>query len=304
MEEKEQAGQTPRVDVAAQLRHAFSPGSLRWFALLNLGLLLTAAGTHFFKSPNHFAIGGTTGLSIILADILPGANVGSMMFAINTLLVVIGLIFLGRKAIGSTIYSSFALSAYISLLDVIWPMQSAFTQDTMLELCYAVILPAAGSAIVFNLGASTGGTDIVAMILAQKTSLEIGRALLIRDSLITLWAGTPFGIPIGLYCVLGLLARAFVVDGVIDGINQRKKVTIVSKEAEAIRGFILEKLNRSATVHTAYGAYSHREIEELTTVLTRAQAVALRNYIRRIDPGAFITIVNTSETMGKGFRAV
>ena len=183
-------------------------------------------------------------------------------------------------------------------------MQSAFTQDTMLELCYAVILPAAGSAIVFNLGASTGGTDIVAMILAQKTSLEIGRALLLSDFLITVWAGSLFGIRIGLYCVLGLLARAFVVDGVIDGINQRKKVTIVSKEAEAIRVFILEKLHRSATVHTAYGAYTHREVEELTTVLTRAQAVALRNYIRRIDPGAFITIVNTSETMGKGFRAV
>ena len=194
MEEKEPMGHIPRVDAAAVLRHAFTPGSLRWFALLNLGLLLTAAGTHFFKSPNHFAIGGTTGLSIILADILPGTNVGGMMFAINSLLVVLGLVFLGRKAIGSTIYSSFALSAYISLLDVIWPMGGPFTQDTMLELCYAVILPAAGSALVFNLGASTGGTDIVAMILAQKTSLEIGRALLLSDFLITVWAGSLFGV--------------------------------------------------------------------------------------------------------------
>ena len=293
-----------RPDPAALLSHAFEPRSLRWFALLNLGLLLTAMGVHFFKTPNHFAIGGTSGLSIILASILPGANVGGMMFLVNGLLVVVGLLFLGRKAIGSTIYSSFALSAFISLLEVIWPMGAPFTQDTMLELCYAVILPAAGSAIVFNLGASTGGTDIVAMILAKRTSLEIGRALLLSDLLITVWAGGLFGVRIGLYCVLGLLAKAFVVDGVIDGINQRKMVTIVSKEAEAIRAFILEKLNRSATVHIAYGAYTHHEIEELTTVLTRAQAMALRNYIRRIDPEAFITIVNTSETMGKGFRAV
>lgn len=293
-----------RPDLAALLRRAFAPRSLRWFAFLNLGLLLTAAGVHFFKTPNHFAIGGTSGLSIILASILPGANVGSMMFLVNGLLVVLGLLCLGRKAIGSTIYSSFALSAFISLFELLAPMNAPFTQDTMLELCYAVALPAAGSAIVFNLGASTGGTDIVAMILAKHTSLEIGRALLISDFAITVWAGGLFGVRIGLYCVLGLIAKAFVVDGVIDGINQRKKVTIVSKEAEAIRTFILEKLHRSATVHTAYGAYTHHEIEELTTVLTRAQAVALRNYIRRIDPEAFITIVNTSETMGKGFRAV
>ena len=304
MEEKEQAGQTPRVDVAAQLRHAFSPGSLRWFALLNLGLLLTAAGTHFFKSPNHFAIGGTTGLSIILADILPGANVGSMMFAINTLLVVIGLIFLGRKAIGSTIYSSFALSAYISLLDVIWPMQSAFTQDTMLELCYAVILPAAGSAIVFNLGASTGGTDIVAMILHKYTSLEIGRALLISDLAIVLVGAYLYGPATGLYCILGMILKTTVVDGAIESINLRKVCTVVTSNPGPVRDFIVKELNRSATEERAEGAYSHEEKWVLMTVLTRSQAQHLRRFVRRSDPHAFITIVNSSEIVGKGFRSI
>ena len=124
------------------------------------------------------------------------------------------------------------------------------------------------------------------------------------NSGIALFAGGLYGVRTGLYCVLGLLAKAFVVDGVIDGINQRKKVTIVSRQAKAIEQFIMQKLRRSATVRTAYGAYTHREVEEITTVLTRAQAVALRNFIRKTDPDAFITIVNTSETIGKGFRAV
>lgn len=285
-------------------KKALTRENLRWFLLLNLGLALSALGIHFFKTPNHFAMGGTSGVSIILATLLPRLNVGTVMFLVNGALVGLGLVFLGRGAMGSTVYSSFALSFYVTLLDLAWPMAAPFTQDTMLELCYAVILPAAGSAIVFNLGASTGGTDILAMILAKKTSLEIGRALLCSDLLITVWAGSLYGVRIGLYCVLGLLAKAFVVDGVIDGINQRKKVTIVSRQAKAIEQFIMQKLRRSATVRTAYGAYTHREVEEITTVLTRAQAVALRNFIRKTDPDAFITIVNTSETIGKGFRAV
>ena len=173
-----------------------------------------------------------------------------------------------------------------------------------LELCYAVILPAAGSAIIFNIGASSGGTDIIAMILSKYTSLEIGKALLVSDFCIALFAGGLYGVRTGLYCVLGLLAKAFVVDGVIEGINVRKKVTIVSRQPDKINEFIMGTLHRGATVYTAHGAFSGRDEQVITTVLNRREAVSLRNYIRRTDPGAFITIVNSSETIGKGFRAI
>ncbi len=277
---------------------------IRYFLLLNLGLLVTACGVHFFKAPNHFAMGGTSGISIILSTLFPKLNVGSAMFLINALLVALGLVFLGVRAMGATIYSSFVLSAFISLLEAVYPMPASFTADTFLELCYAVVLPAAGAALLFNIGASSGGTDIVAMILAKKTSLEIGKALLISDFAIALVAGGLYGVRTGLYCVLGLLAKAFVVDGVIDGINVRKRVTIVSREPDHILRFIMEQLNRSATVYDAHGAYTGEELKVLTTVLGRRETVRLRDYIRKADPGAFITIVNSSETIGKGFRAI
>ena len=276
---------------------------LLYFLLLNFGLAVLAAGVHFFKAPNNFAFGGTSGLSILISS-LTTFNVGTAMLIVNALLVVVGLIFLGPKRMGVTIYSSMALSVFVDLFERIWPMDAPFTNDTFLELCYAVILPALGSAIVFNIGASSGGTDIVAMILSDKTSIEIGKALLLSDFLIALAAGGLYGVRTGLYCILGLLAKAFVVDGVIENINIRKKITIVSSKPDEILDFIMHDLNRGATVYTAHGAFSGKDEQVITTVLGRRQAVLLRNHIRRVDPRSFITIVNSSETIGKGFRSI
>ena len=276
---------------------------LIYFLLLNFGLAVLAAGVHFFKAPNNFAFGGTSGISILISSLTP-FNVGTAMLLINAVLVVIGLVFLGPKRMGMTIYSSMALSVFVDLFERIWPMSAPFTDDKFLELCYAVILPAVGSAIVFNIGASSGGTDIVAMILSDKTSIEIGKALLLSDFLIALAAGGLYGVRTGMYCVLGLLAKAFVVDGVIENINIRKKITIVSQHPDEILEFIINDLKRGATVYTAHGAFSGRDEEVITTVLGRRQAVLLRNYIRRVDPASFITIVNSSETIGKGFRSI
>ena len=288
-----------------RLEHMGSPGEFAKYAfLLNLGLFLTAAGIHLFKTPNHFAMGGTSGMSIIMATLWPGMNVGGALFIINGILVALGIIFLGVKTMGVTIYSSFALSAFVSLLEKVYPMSAPFTNDTLLELCFAVALPAAGSAIVFNVGASTGGTDIVAMILSKYTSMEIGRALLISDLAIAAWAGGLYGVATGLYCVLGTFAKAFMVDSFIESLNQRKVVTVISSHPEDVKAFILEKLHRSATVYTAEGAYTGQAEQVFTTVLTRRQAVLLRNHLRRVDPKAFLTIVNSSEIVGKGFRAL
>jgi len=239
--------------------------------------------------------------------------VGAFMMIVNVVLIVVGFIFLGKNFAAGTIYSSIVLSAFIWLMEVVIPVEIPLTSsnpippymnDTFLELCFAVILPAVGGGIVFNIGASTGGTDIIAMILSRHTNLEIGKALFVSDFIITFAAGFIFGIKTGLYCVLGLFVKAFLLDVVIESINVRKYVTIISKENKAIEAFIINVLHRGATISKACGAYTGEEKEMITTVLGRKQAVLLRDYIRSIDKNAFITIVNSSETIGKGFRAV
>ncbi len=291
--------------LAEQIRGRLTPARLwedaKFFALLNLGLFLTALGTALFKAPNHFAFGGTTGLSVILATLWPQWNVGGFMWIVNAVLVVLGFLFLGVRSMGWTIFSSFALSFYVSLCETLWPLEQPMTNDVFLELCFAVILPALGAAIVFNIGASTGGTDIIAMILHKYTSLEIGRALLVSDIGIVLWAAYLYGPATGLYCILGMILKSTVVDNAIESLNLRKVCTVVTTQPDVVRAFIVEDLHRSATEEHATGAFTHEEKWALMTVLTRQQAQMLRNFIRVHDPHAFITIVNSSEIIGKGF---
>lgn len=276
----------------------------QFFILLNVGLIATAMGIALFKTPNHFAFGGTSGLSIILSTLFPKWNVGFFMWVVNAALVLLGFVFLGVKSMGWTIYSSFALSFFVSLCERIWPLTAPLTNDVFLELCYAVILPAVGSAIVFNIGASTGGTDIVAMILHKYTSLEIGRALLISDLAIVLVGAYLYGPATGLYCILGMVLKTTVVDSAIESINLRKVCTVVTTNPDPVRDFIVKELHRSATEERAEGAYTHEEKWVLMTVLTRGQAQHLRRFVRHNDPHAFITIVNSSEIVGKGFRSI
>ena len=241
---------------------------------------------------------------MLLSALFPQFNVGFFMWVLNIILVVLGFIFLGISCMGWTVFSSFALSFYVSLCETIWPMSRPFTDDTLLELIFAVLLPAVGAAIVFNIGASTGGTDIVALILTKHTSLNIGTALMVSDVLIIIGAAAIFGVSTGLYCVLGLIGKSFVVDGVIESINQRKVCTVVTSNPEDVIDFILDELHRSATVEEAQGAYTGKELTVVMTVLTRREAARLRNFLRTNDNHAFITIVNSSEIIGKGFRAL
>lgn len=276
-----------------------------WFFLtLNFGLFCTAIGIAIFKTPNHFAFGGTSGISIILATLFPEWNVGSFMWLVNIILIVLGFIFLGYKAMGWTIYSSLALSFFVSMIETLYPLSSPLTTDVMLELIFSVILPAVGSALVFNLGASTGGTDIVAMILHKYSSLEIGKALMCSDALIVGIAFLLYGPQTGLYCILGMVLKCTVVDMAIESLNLRKVCTIISDYPKEIESFIIHKLHRSATKQNAFGSYTQENKTVLMSVLTRGEANALRSFVKQVDPHAFITIVNSSEIIGKGFRSI
>ncbi len=274
------------------------------FLLINLGLILVAAGIHFFKIPNHFATGGVSGLAIVIGRFSPGLAVGPLMLIINILLLLVGFAMIGRNFGSKTIYSSFALSGMVWLFGKIAPMTHPFTNDALLELIMSILLPAVGSAIVFNQNASTGGTDIVAKILNKLTDIDIGKALLVADFAITILAGFVYGIRIGMYSFLGLILKAFLIDMAIESFNLRKYMVIVSEQPELVKEYIIQNLHRGATVYDASGAYTNGQKQVITTVVNRAQAIALRKYIREIDPNSFITITNTSEIIGKGFRSV
>lgn len=271
------------------------------YLLITVSIIVVAIGVYFFKFPYRFTFGGVTGLAIAVEE-LTSLSAGTVNFIINAILVVLGFIFLGRGFGMKTVYASLLLSVLLSAMEKIYPMAQPLTEQPLLELAFATGLPAFGSAILFNIGASSGGTDIVAMILKKYTSFNTGTALMVTDVLITLSAFFIFDITTGLYSCLGLLLKSLVVDGVIESINLCKYFTIICDNPEPICSYITGDLNRSATITDGTGAFSHHQKYVIFTVLSRGQAVQLRNHIRQAEPSAFILITNSSEIVGKGFQ--
>lgn len=279
--------------------------NLKTFGIVNLGALLSAVGVYFFKFPNHFSTGGVSGISVIFSELLPNYSPATLMMIINILLLVVGFVFIGKSFGLMSTYASLVYSLETWLFEKIWPMSQPFTTQPLMELVIAVVLLAAGSALLFNVGASSGGTDIVAMILKKYTGISnIGKALLFSDIIIGLAACVVFGMETGLFSLLGLFLKAFVVDSVIESINLCKYFSIVTSKPDEICDYIIKTLNHSSTVIDAEGAYTHADCKVIMTVCKRGEAVRLRQKCKEIDPHSFVFITNTSEIIGKGFRSV
>lgn len=269
--------------------------------MLTVATIILCIGVYIFKFPNHFSFGGVTGIAVILSALLPNTP-GFITFVINMVLLVAGFIFLGKSTGVKTVYVSVLTSLILWVAEYVFPMDGPLTDQPVLEMIFAIVLPSFAAAIFFNLKASGGGTDILAMILKKYTHLNIGSALLAVDVFIVVASCFVFDATTGLISLCGLIAKSLVVDDVIENINLCKYFTIICNNPEPICKYITDELHRSATIYKAEGAYQHNERTVIITIMKRSQAVELRSFIRENEPNAFIAITNSSEIIGKGFR--
>ena len=271
------------------------------YALLTLGTALVAMGTYFFKFPNHFSTGGVTGIAVILSSIFP--SISSSLFAsvINVAFLLLGFGVLNRGFGVRTVYCSLLFSGMLAGLEWLVPLSGPLTDEKLLELFFGVILPALGSAILFNIDASSGGTDIAAMILKKYTGMDVGRALLISDVVIAAAALFVFDMTAGLCSLLGLALKSVLVDSAIESLNRRKAFFVITSDPVHVCDYVTHTLGRGATVWQAKGAYTDQTHHVVLTVLSRGQAVAMRRHLRQVDPHAFLIVANSSEIFGKGF---
>lgn len=273
------------------------------FGLLTLAAELIAIGTWLFKYPNNFTFGGVTGLSIVVSKLIPlDISASTINLVINVILMVLGVVVLGSGFAGKTMYVTILSTLSISALDKLVPIAEPMTAQPVLEFVFAVGVPGVASAILFNMDASSGGTDIIAMILKKYTTMEIGTAIFAADLFISASAFLVFDFQTGLFSILGLFAKTLVIDSAIENFNLCKYFTVITVNPQPICDFIHHELDRSATIYKAEGAYSHTERSVILTVMKRSQAVRLRRFVRDVDPHAFIMITNSSEIIGKGFR--
>ena len=225
-----------------------------YWVIINFGILMLAAGVFLFKGPNNFATGGVSGIAIILSKyitpLVPFLTQSVIMMFINFLLIVIGFIFLGKGCTFKTVYCSLMYTFEMWLMQLLFEYLNIplpLTDETFLEFLYAMLLTGIGSAILFNCSASSGGTDIIALIIKKYTKINIGKALFMTDLVIASSTFIIFDVKTGLFSILGLFFKAFLVDSVIESIGKSKYVTIITSSPEKITPFILEGIHRSYT---------------------------------------------------------
>ena len=173
----------------------------------------------------------------------------------------------------------------------------------MLELCFAIILPALAAAILFFENASGGGTDFVAMIIKKYSTMNISGALFAVDCVIVVVSFMVFDLTTGLCSVLGRMAKTLLIDKSIERMKLHKYFTIISSTPEEISDFIMKDLNRSATIYHGEGVYTHKDKKIILTVVDVKQAVLLQRFIDEVDPQAFLMVTKSSEVIGKGFMS-
>lgn len=271
------------------------------YGVITLAVLMMDIGIYVFKFPNHFSFGGVSGLAVVLHQML-GLSASKINLIVNLMLLIFGFAVLGKGFGIKTAYATVLSSLILEVMEKTMTISAPLTNQPVLELAYAIALPAVASGMLFYVDASGGGTDIIAMILKKFTTADIGTALLITDAAIVALSFLIFDVRTGLFSVCGLIAKSAFVDRTMAQMHLCKYFTIICDNPEPICAFIRDVLKRSATLYHAQGGYTHEDKTVILCALDRKQAVILKRYIRHEDSHAFIMITRSSETMGKGFR--
>ena len=275
---------------------------VKQYVLITLSISIMSVGVYFFKFPNNFVFGGVTGTAALVAKLTP-MSASAFSSAANLVLLVVGLIFLGKEFAMTTGYATFVMSVELMAFEKLCPLSGPLSDQPMLDLLFAIALPAIASALLFNVGASSGGTDIIALIVEKYTHIHsIAVALFITDLFMVIAACFVFDLYTALYSFVGLTVKSVVIDAVLEKIKMCKAILIVCDEKQPICDFVMRKLMRGATYTPCFGAYTDKPHYIIYTPLPRHEADQLQDFIHKEHLNAFMSMLSTTEVFGKGFN--
>ena len=279
--------------------------------IMILGMLVGAAAVYYFLVPSKLIIGTISGLSIVISTLLEGVGVtikvSTVIVVINAILLVMAYFLVGKEFGIKTVFTALLLGPLMDFWDAVYPYTNFLTEpgqtsvmgDIWFDLCCFVLLLSASQAILFRINASTGGLDILAKIVNKYLHFDIGASVSIAGAIIccTAFAINPFQmVVIGL---IGTWINGLVVDYFTAALNKRKRVCIVSKDADRIREFIVHKLVRGCSLYEMTGGYSGEKMTEVQALLTQDEFSSLMQFIQDNQVHAFITAGNVSEVYGR-----
>ena len=270
--------------------------------LILVGCAVMGLAYALFLIPHHFVPGGVSGIAII-ANYFAGLPVGALIIVLNVPIFLLGLRTMGKKYVLNSLAGMVISSVFIDLFDKVLKLRPA-TDNAVLAAIYGGVMLGVGLGIVFRGRASTGGSDIIGMIVSKHTGISLGFGIMIADFVIISASGLAFGnLEAPLYGYLVLFLSTKVIDMILEGWSYSKLVIITSSRTQEIADFILRGLDRSGTALRSRSLYLNREGEIILTVIHRKQLADLRNFIKKTDPEAFVVINDTYDVLGKGFKS-
>ncbi len=296
--------------------------SKEWFiaySCLIIGSLLFAIGDVMFVNPYRLAPGGTYGLSNVFNTLWPW-KISYYALCMDIPLLIIGTLILGPRFGVKTVLSTILIFVFVWILETTWgynpvihdgfianPPEGglAFKPDYFLNTLIGGLIYGIAIGLIFKSGATSGGSDIISMILNKYTKISLGTLVIIVDSCITLSTLIAFGdIRLPIYSVLLIFIEGKIIDIVVEGFKAYKTVMIISEESEVIGNYIVNELSRGGTCFTGNGLYKGAERKMIFSTLSRTEFVRLKSNLHKMDPNAFINVINSSEIMGKGFKKI
>ncbi|OIP03228.1 MAG: membrane protein [Bacteroidetes bacterium CG2_30_32_10] len=290
--------------------------SKKWFlsySLIVIGSFILATGFVFFITPYKIVPGGVYGIAIVIhyltkgvfAFATDGLPIGVMGLIMNIPLTIIGIKILGPKFGIKTIVGFILTSVFIDFITFFWGDVPLVANDALLSSIFGGVLIGFGLGLIFKSKATSGGSDIIAMIIAKYTRMPLGQLMIFVDSVIVLVALIAFqDWKIPLYSWIVIFITGKVIDMVLEGISYDKTLFIVSDKFEEIRDRIINDLNRGGTYIPGKGMYNGAEKTIIFTVVNRREMALLEEFISEIDPDAFVTVIEANEILGMGFKSL
>ena len=268
--------------------------TIKEFAIISVGTAIVAAAVFFFMLPSHVSVGSGAALAMVLSNFIP-LSVSTITLIMNVGLLIIGFILIGPEFGAKTVYCSILMPVIMGVFEKIFPNFQSITQDPLLDVICYILVVGIGLAILFSRNASSGGLDIVAKIMNKYLKMDLGQAMSASGILVALSYALCYDSKTVVLSLLGTYFGGLVVDHFIFGINIKRRVCVISNQLEPIVNYVLHELHSGATLNEIIGAYDRTPKMEMVTIVDKNEYKKLMDYVRDIDPKAFVTVYSVSD---------
>ena len=270
--------------------------TLKELAVITFGTLIVAVAVYFFMQPSGVAIGSGAALAMILANFIP-LPVSTILLALNVLLLIIGFLLIGPEFGAKTVYCALLMPVIIGAFERIFPAFQSITGEPMLDMVCYILVVGVGLSYLFSCNASSGGLDIVAKLMNKYLRMDLGQAMSVSGMVVAACSAlNPDPDPkIVVLSLLGTYFGGMMVDHFIFGLNIKRRVCILSPRVDDIVHYILHELHSGASLNQTIGAYDNVTRKEIITIVNKQEYRLLMDYVRRVDPKAFVTVYSVSE---------